>query len=57
MRLKLKPMVIAIHHALHEVAAQYQYEQSLKPLERDQIVIDESSSFTQAQIDFLAAKV
>lgn len=64
--MKLKPIVIHIFHALQEFAAQYQYEQSLKcqariaanteALKKGAIIIDESSSITQEQIDFLAKK-
>ena len=55
--LKLRYIVIALYHAIQEIAAQYQYEQSQKPLQPGQIVIDESSSFQQEHIDYIMAKV
>lgn len=55
--LKLRYIVIALYHALQEVAAQYQYEQSMKPLQPGQIVVDEAAHIPQEHVDYFMAKV
>ncbi len=63
--MKLKPMVIHVFHAIQQIAFEWQERQvvlqaenykKLQGLQKGAIIVDEFSSFTQEQIDFLASK-